>query len=127
MENFDDKYKKRNPFTVPEGYFEGLTGRIMDQLEEQRKPRKVKFLQRIKPYLGLVAIFLLALLVIQAIYPLTLDKERSLQKERESQVALSSEGEEDIFDSGFNPTSEEIIEYLASEVDSYELIYAENY
>ena len=31
MENFDDKYKKRNPFTVPEGYFEGLTGRIMDR------------------------------------------------------------------------------------------------
>jgi len=31
---------------------------------------------------------------------------------------------EDIFDSQFNPTNEEIIEYLASEVDNYEMILA---
>ena len=29
-----------------------------------------------------------------------------------------------IFDSHFNPTNEEIIEYLTTEVDSYDLIYA---
>ena len=35
--------------------------------------------------------------------------------------------EDDIFDSEFNPTSDEIIEYLATEIDDYELILANVY
>ena len=40
MENFDDKYKKKNPFTVPEGYFDELTGRITGRIEKQKEVKK---------------------------------------------------------------------------------------
>ena len=41
---------KRNPFTVPEGYFEQLTAQVMDQLPE-KKPAKVAVMKRIRPWL----------------------------------------------------------------------------
>ena len=37
------KVEKNNPFTVPEGYFESLTNRVMDSLPEKPVPEyKVK-------------------------------------------------------------------------------------
>ena len=37
-----DKFGRRNPFTVPDGYFEQLTARVMEQLPERRqKARRV--------------------------------------------------------------------------------------
>ena len=36
-ENNLDRLKGTNPFTVPEGYMEGLTERIMSQLPEKQK------------------------------------------------------------------------------------------
>ena len=99
MENFDDKYKKKNPFTVPEGYFDELTGRITGRIEKQKEVKKSSSLRGLKPYMGLPDI----------------EGENAIVQEMEA---------EDIFDSQFNPTNEEIIEYLASEVDNYEMILA---
>ncbi len=128
MENFDDKYKKKNPFTVPEGYFDGLTDRVVKRLEDQKRSEKTKLFRIVRPYLGLVGVFVLALLVIQAIFPLITDRNRQLVKENSEMAQMPAETpEEDIFDSQFNPTSEEIIEYLASEMNNYELMYAEIY
>lgn len=126
MDNFDDKYKKKNPFTVPDGYFNDLTGRIMDQVKEEKKPRKMRFLETFKPYLGWAAVFIVTLIVAQALYPLAIHKNPMVSTEvTEHSAFISSDSlEEDIFDSHFNPTSDEIIEYLASEVDNYELMYA---
>lgn len=128
MENFDNKYKTKNPFTVPEGYFDGLTDKVMHRLDKQEKPQKPRFIQVIKPYIGLAAIFVLALVIVQALFPLVVDKGQLIKRGNTEQVIQAQEvAEEDIFDSHFNPTNEEIIEYLASEVDNYELIYAGNY
>ena len=69
MENFDDKYKKKNPFTVPEGYFDELTGRITGRIEKQKEVKKSSSLRGLKPYMGLVAIFFLALMVVQILFP----------------------------------------------------------
>lgn len=127
MENFDNKYKKKSPFTVPEGYFDKLTDRIVEHVNQEKKPRKIRFIQIVKPYMGLAAIFLLALLVVQVIFPHVVDKNRMLLKDGEQieQVQQTATTDhEEIFDSHFNPTNEEIIEYLTTEVDSYELIYA---
>lgn len=125
MENFDDKYKEKSPFTVPDGYFDKLTDRIMDRVQQEEKPQKVRFIQIIKPYLGLAAIFLIALMVVQVVLPRMVDKNKMLLKDGEQvvQQAVSTENEV-VFDSHFNPTSDEIIEYLTTEVDSYELMYA---
>ena len=49
MENFDDKYKKKNPFTVPEGYFDELTGRITGRIEKQKEVKKSSSLRGLKP------------------------------------------------------------------------------
>lgn len=124
MENFDDKYKKKNPFTVPDEYFNGLEDRIMQRLEKQPQRSKTRFMQMVTPYLGLAAIFLIALFVLQVFLPSVIDKDQKIVQQN-SQIArtqVEETDEEDIFDSRFNPTSEEIIEYLTSEVDSYELI-----
>lgn len=125
MDNFDDKYKKKSPFSVPEGYFDGLTDQVMERIDKGEKPQKTRLVQMLKPYLGLAAIFLLALLVMQIVVP-SLDKNKMLIKDGDqvAQQQASASENEVIFDSQFNPTSEEIIEYLASEVDSYELVYA---
>ena len=48
-ENNLDRLKGTNPFTVPEGYMEGLTERIMSQLPE--KP------DRVRPWLYMAAVF----------------------------------------------------------------------
>ncbi len=125
MENFDDKYKKKNPFTVPEGYFEGLTDQVMEKVEKKKKAVEPKIGRTLKSYLGLAAIFVLALMVVQVLYPMLTDEERGQREERTEEMAQVPEAvEEDIFDSYFNPTSDEIIEYLATEVDNYDLMYA---
>jgi hypothetical protein len=53
-----DQWKGQNPFRVPEGYFEGLSSRIMDQLPEKHaiEPVKVSMLDRLLPWLYLAAI-----------------------------------------------------------------------
>lgn len=127
MENIDDKYKKKSPFTVPEGYFDKLTDRIAERVQEEKKPQKVRFIQIVKPYMGLAAIFMLAFLVVQVVFPHFIDPNKMLLKEGETveqtQQAVATDNEI-IFDSYFNPTNEEIIEYLTTEIDSYDLIYA---
>ena len=40
----------KNPFTIPEGYFEQLTAQVMDRLPE-KKPAKVAVMKRLRPWL----------------------------------------------------------------------------
>lgn len=124
MENFDDKYKKKNPFSVPDGYFDGLTDRITGQIERQKEVKKSLSLRRLKPYMELVAMFFLAFLVVQLLFPGTKNTDLPDVKDGNAMVRVQEMEAEDIFDSQFNPTNEEIIEYLAAEVDHYEMILA---
>ena len=55
----NSKMGKRNPFTVPEGYFEQLTQQVMDKIPQAvitemrpvRKPAKVAVMKRLRPWL----------------------------------------------------------------------------
>lgn len=128
MENFDDRYRKKNPFSVPEGYFDQLDKRIGKRIEMEKHPQKVRWITLLKPYIGLVAIFLLALFIVQVILPHVVDKDRMLVKEGQSvTIVKESQTETFEFDVGFNPTNEEILEYLSTEVSDYELLYADLY
>lgn len=118
MENFDEKYEKKNPFAVPDGYFDDLTERVMRRVEE-KKPEKKGAVRFFRSYTGWVAVFVGALIVAQVLYTVIAGRESA-----ESVVYGAESAEKDIFDSHFNPTSDEIIEYLASEVDSYEWMIA---
>ena len=54
-----DRLKGKNPFTVPEGYMEGLTANIMSQLPERELKRgeKVSLMDRVRPWLYMAAVF----------------------------------------------------------------------
>lgn len=54
-----ESLKGQNPFTVPEGYFEGLTSQIMSQLPEkpQEKAKQVSLMDRVRPWLYMAAVF----------------------------------------------------------------------
>lgn len=55
-----DHFKGKNPFTVPEGYMEGLTANIMSQLPEKspkEEAKKVSLMDRVRPWLYMAAVF----------------------------------------------------------------------
>ncbi|MDR1755738.1 MAG: hypothetical protein LBR65_02105 [Culturomica sp.] len=124
MENFEDKYEKKNPFTVPEGYFDRLTEEVMERVKAERSPRRITLLNAIKPYLGLTAMFVFAWVMVQLIAPRFMDSDRMLKQETEELLSGTGEAELDV---NFNPTGDEILEYLSDEVDDYELLYADLY
>jgi len=51
--------KDRNPFRVPEGYFDNLTAEILSKLPEQKvvEARTISLYDRIKPWLYMAAAF----------------------------------------------------------------------
>ena len=58
-ENNLESLKGKNPFTVPDGYFEGLTSQIMSQLPEksEEEVKKVSLMDRVRPWLYMAAVF----------------------------------------------------------------------
>ena len=54
-----DRFKGKNPFTVPEGYMEDLTANIMSQLPEkpQVEVKKISMMDRMRPWIYMAAIF----------------------------------------------------------------------
>ena len=54
-----DEIGNKNPFKVPEGYFEGLSDRIMSQLPERvdESPKKASLWVRVQPWLYMAAMF----------------------------------------------------------------------
>lgn len=123
MDNFDDKYKKKNPFSVPEGYFDGLTDRVMKRLEEPKQAPRMILRRSVRLGLSLAAIVTLVLLVLPAVVPRLAERGQLSWRSSENNAQMQ-EMDGDIFDGQFNPTSDEIIEYLAMEVDGVEWLYA---
>lgn len=58
-ENNLDRFEGKNPFTVPEGYMEGLTANIMSQLPEKSREeaKKISMMDRVRPWLYMAAVF----------------------------------------------------------------------
>ena len=54
-----DELKGKNPFKLPESYFEGLTGQIMAQIPEasHKEAKVVSLRDRIRPWLYSAAVF----------------------------------------------------------------------
>ena len=53
------KYGKKNPFTVPEGYFQNFNERLMEQLPEKEviSEPEIRTWDRIKPWVYMAAMF----------------------------------------------------------------------
>lgn len=125
MDNLDEKYRSKNPFSVPDGYFESLEDRVMERVQEVKKPKRPSVLQVLKPYLGFAGLFVFAMVVVQLLLPRLVDEDRMLAKKVEQKAPVEQEEEEWVFDTDFNPSREEIIEYLSQESDVTEFLYAE--
>ena len=119
IDDLSNKYRKKNPFTVPEGYFDTLEDQIINRIEKEKKPKKINFVRMLKPYIGLAGIFVFALVVVNWILPHFIDNSKMLlKKEEETVVNSANEKEYEIeLDADFNPAREEIIEYLAQKGD----------
>lgn len=125
MDNLDEKYKSKNPFTVPDGYFDTLEDRVVSRVQETS--REMTLLRILRPYLGLAALFTFAMVIVQLALPGLADENgTSLKKGIQQEVMAAQTEDENIFDPDFNPSREEIIEYLSQETDPLEFLYAEN-
>jgi hypothetical protein len=126
MDNLDEKYKSKNPFTVPDRYFDTLGDRVMDRIkDEEGKTRKTSLFQTLNPYLGLAGLFVFVMIVVRLLIPNLVDENRTRLKNGEQANLAAQTENENIFDSDFNPSREEIIEYLSQEADPIEFLYAE--
>lgn len=61
------KLKKEHPFRTPDNYFDDFSARLQMKLEAEKSaavPRKIKFIQILKPALGLAASFALIFMLV---------------------------------------------------------------
>lgn len=63
-----DRYK-RNPFTVPEGYFEGFEARLTQRIEQQAIKASNPFMAYLKPIVAIAAVLVLALVLTTIQFP----------------------------------------------------------
>lgn len=69
--NLDQMMKgvEKNPFRVPDGYFEGLTQQVMDALPEKEMPDEIRLRptlwQRVRPLVYLAAMMVGAALLLR--------------------------------------------------------------
>lgn len=111
QENILDRVGGKTGYKVPEGYFEQLSSRIVEQLPEREipQPEVVTTWQRLRPYLYMAAMFAGIWLMVQVfVAPI-------VNEEREMTAAL--EQEEDM---------EEYMLYSMDEYTIFETLYAES-
>ncbi|MDY3142258.1 MAG: hypothetical protein SOW30_06220 [Parabacteroides sp.] len=102
-----DNLRGKQPFSVPKGYMDGLTDRIMNQIPEKRpqaeEPLVISWADRVRPWLYLAAVFAglgIFFKTIVGVMPQTENKGDSLlvQSERPlvSPDEIQDEQEEDL-------------------------------
>ena len=102
-----DNLRGKQPFSVPKGYMDGLTDRIMNQIPEKRpqaeEPLVISWADRVRPWLYLAAVFAglgIFFKTIVGVIPQTENAEDSLlvQSERPlvSPDEIQDEQEEDL-------------------------------
>ncbi|MDR0982097.1 MAG: hypothetical protein LBM07_02480 [Culturomica sp.] len=128
MEKFEND---NNPFKVPEGYFESLDEKIMKRVTGKPEKQRIKLSNILMPYAGLAAIFIMAFLLVQVIGNNFADESRMLQNPEFVKATTTATFEVDAgkvsLDNNFNPSSEDICEYLSTEITNYDLLFAELY
>ena len=100
-----DTYRaKTDPFRVPEGYFDGLTDRIMAALPERpmrEEPPTVSLMDKVKPLLYLAAAFLAMMLLFKGLStfrPATKGAVRPLYVQHATATDVATEDELDYLD-----------------------------
>jgi len=132
MDEFNPlKNSNKNPFSVPDGYFDTLPDIVMDKIEQQTKSKSRRIGITIRPLLSMAAAFLI-LFGIWKLVSLALPDKTQISTDATFNDSImvfeSFITDADIYnysDSAFNSSdtleNTEIIEYLAFENIDYEL------
>lgn len=110
-----ERFKGKNPFTVPDGYMKDLTANIMSQLPDkpQVEAKKVSMMDRVRPWLYMAAVFAGLGLFFKAIVGFDMEKSQSdtllVQTENVSETKAAIVQAED----------EEYLEYLEAQYTDY--------
>ena len=106
-----DRFKGKNPFTVPDGYMEDLTANIMSRLPEkpQVEVKKISMVDRIRPWLYMAAVFAGLGLFFKAIIGIDGDQSKTdalLVQSNDTSVAIATLQDAE---------NEEYLEYLEAQ------------
>lgn len=100
----DETGNKKNPFKVPEGYFENLNQQIMSQLESpaQESPGKVGLWEKAKPWMYLAAMFVGVALLFTVFHKKTATTDdhyaKAIQTEMMDSFFVEEEDIDDLYD-----------------------------
>lgn len=128
MTELKDKFKERTPFGVPDGYFDNLADRIVENVEQEEKKEKVRVLPVVKSFMWMAASFLFIFTIGRVIVPYFADPTEKLSGNIVAENGVvDTVKEESLFDftDDFEPSVDEIIEYLSEEGIDGELLVAE--
>ncbi len=114
--------KDKTPFKVPDGYFEDLANRVVKKVEHDEVKDNLKIMPMLKSFMWLVASFLFIFTLGRLIVPYFADPAEKLS----SNISLNIEtGSTFDFTDGFDPSVDDIIEYLSEEDIDMDLLMAE--
>lgn len=114
-----DQMKGQNPFSVPEGYMEGLTNQIMSQLPEKAhvEAKSVSMMDHVRPWLYMAAVFAGLGLFFKAIVGVTNTEgvaSDSLLVHTEISGEYASPFDEELYDEDL-----EYLEYIETQYANY--------
>lgn len=110
-----DRFKGKNPFTVPDGYMEDLTANIMSRLPEkpQVEIKKISMMDRVRPWLYMAAVFAGLGLFFKAIVGIGGDQSQT------DTLLVRSEGTSATISAIQEAENEEYLEYLEAQYTDY--------
>ncbi|MDO5665448.1 MAG: hypothetical protein Q4G63_09350 [Bacteroidia bacterium] len=119
---------KKNPFTVPEGYFIRLNEEIMKHLpkKEAVKPKTVSMWDKVKPWVYMAAMFIGIFFTIQLLTKNTTNQ----QQNSANQIATIQSTSTDDYWSKVQITEEEFYQYLEDQLINdgyYDYMYNQVY
>jgi len=120
-----DELLNRQPFRVPEGYFEGFTDELMSRIPEKTvsEPEIISIYTRIKPFLYLAAMFVGAIIMVNII-----GKMKSGSPEDDNGTPVNTGLVSSVNDPAGISEDAEFLEYIEEMyVDKYALSYIDDF
>lgn len=120
-----DELKERNPFRVPDGYFENFTENMMSRLPEKpvKEPKVISIYDRVKPWLYMAAAFVGLIILFNVLNKTTGVLPENNNTQAGVTVTVSPSGNESDTDE-----NAEFLEYIEDMyVDKYALSYIDDF
>lgn len=113
--------KGKNPFSVPDGYMEGLTARIMSQIPEkaqEEEAKTVSLMDRMRPWLYMAAVFAGLGLFFKAVVGFVPEGDHDLADSLLVHTSVSQEAL-NLIEDDMDDEDQEYLEYLETQYADY--------